>query len=51
MTSRVFWATCPQCLKAFVVSWELRAAAINLICPFCDHQFLPNEAAALDERY
>jgi uncharacterized Zn-finger protein len=49
--NRVFWATCPHCEKAFVVDWELRHAGIQLICPFCRDRFLPDEAAALDERF
>jgi hypothetical protein len=49
--SRVFWATCPQCRKAFVVSWELRHAGRQLVCPFCAKRFLPDEAASLDERH
>ena len=49
--SRVFWATCPQCVKAFVVSWELRFAGRQLICPFCARRFLPDEAVSLDERH
>ncbi|MBV8718009.1 MAG: hypothetical protein JO318_00260 [Chloroflexi bacterium] len=48
---RVFWATCPGCLKAFVVSWELRHARRQLICPYCTRRFLPDEAAELDERF
>jgi hypothetical protein len=49
--NRVFWATCPKCLKAFVVSWELRHASVHLVCPFCTNRFLPDEAVALDERF
>ena len=49
--NRVFWATCPGCMKPFVVAWELRHAAHQLICPFCSKRFLPDEAAALDERF
>ena len=48
---RVFWASCPKCLKAFVVDWELRHAGRQLICPFCGNRFLPDEAAELDERH
>jgi hypothetical protein len=50
MSERAFWATCPSCLRAFIVSWELRHAGRQLICPFCKKRFLPDEAAALDER-
>jgi hypothetical protein len=49
--NRVFWATCPSCVKAFIVNWELRNAGRQLICPFCARRFLPDEAASLDERY
>jgi hypothetical protein len=49
--NRVFWATCRKCRKAFVVSWELRHAGVQLVCPFCANRFLPDEAAALDERF
>jgi hypothetical protein len=49
--NRVFWATCPQCLKPFVVSWQLRHAGVALICPFCSRRFLPDEAVKLDERF
>lgn len=49
--ARIFWATCPKCHKPFVVSWELRHAGRKLICPFCRQRFLPDEAAALDERH
>jgi hypothetical protein len=47
---RVFWSTCPKCLKAFVVEWELRHAGVKLICPFCGNRHLPDESAELDER-
>lgn len=47
---RVFWATCPACEKQFIVNWQLRNAGLKLICPYCDNRFLPEEAAALDER-
>lgn len=47
---RIFWATCPQCEKDFLVSWELRHAGVELICPFCSDTFLPDDAKALDER-
>jgi hypothetical protein len=47
---RIFWPTCPNCRKPFLVSWELRHAGIQLHCPFCEHRFLPDEAAEIDER-
>jgi hypothetical protein len=49
--NRVFWATCPQCHKAFVVAWQLRRAGVRLVCPYCTGRFLPDEAAYLDERF
>jgi DNA-directed RNA polymerase subunit RPC12/RpoP len=49
--NRVFWATCPACVKAFIVNWELRHAGRELICPYCSKRFLPEQAASLDERY
>ncbi len=48
---RLFWSTCPKCLKAFVVAWELRHAKHQLICPYCGHRYLPDESAAIDERH
>lgn len=47
---KLFWSTCPKCLKAFVVGWELRYAKVKLICPFCNHRYLPDESASIDER-
>jgi uncharacterized Zn-finger protein len=48
---RLFWSTCPWCANAFVVAWELRHAGRQLICPFCDNRYLPDESLALDERW
>lgn len=48
---RLFWSTCPQCVKAFVVAWELRYAQRQLICPYCGHRYLPEQSAAIDERH
>lgn len=48
---RIFWAGCPSCDHDFIVNWELRYGAIALICPFCRHRFLADEAKRLDERY
>jgi DNA-directed RNA polymerase subunit RPC12/RpoP len=48
---RLWWSTCPKCKKAFVVAWELRHAKYKLICPFCDHRYLPEESAKIDERH
>ncbi len=49
-TKPIFWATCPGCGKDFLVDGSLRHAGLKLICPFCSHRFLPDEAAKLDER-
>ncbi len=48
---RIFWATCPACRGRFFCEWELRHAGVQLACPFCRRRFLPDEAAALDERW
>ena len=48
---RLFWSTCPKCIKAFVVEWALRHAGRQLICPYCSHRYLPDESAAIDDRY
>lgn len=50
-TKHIFWATCPACAKDFLVDGSLRHAGLKLICPFCAHRFLPDEAAKLDERH
>lgn len=50
-TKYIFWATCPACADAFLVDGSLRHAGLKLICPFCSHRFLPDEAAKLDERH
>jgi uncharacterized Zn-finger protein len=50
MSRKLFWATCPECLRKFVVDSSLRHADWQLICPFCGHRFLPDEAAELDDR-
>ena len=47
---KLFWSTCPKCVKAFVVGWELRHAGVKLICPFCNHRYLPDESKAIDDR-
>jgi hypothetical protein len=49
-TKHIFWATCPNCSRPFLVDGSLRYAGIKLICPFCAHRFLPDDAAELDER-
>lgn len=46
---KVFWSTCPKCLKKFIVEWELRFAGVKLICPFCGNRHLPEQSAKLDE--
>ena len=44
------WSTCPKCVKPFVVGWELRHAGVKLICPFCNHRYLPEQSKAIDDR-
>ena len=48
---RLFWSTCPKCIKPFVVEWALRHAGRQLICPYCRHRYLPDESAEIDDRY
>ena len=48
---RLWWSTCPKCKKDFVVAWELRHAKYKLICPYCDHRYLPEQSAKIDERH
>jgi predicted Zn finger-like uncharacterized protein len=48
---RIFWVGCPECQGKFYCNYnEMRHAGIKLMCPFCRHRFLPDEAAWLDER-
>ncbi len=48
---RIFWVECPHCHGKFYCNYaELRHAGIKLVCPFCQAGFLPDEAAALDDR-
>lgn len=46
---RLFWSTCPRCMKPFVVDWALRHAGLKLICPFCGNRYLPDESAKIDD--
>lgn len=46
----VFWASCPDCEKWFIVDGELRHSEYKLICPFCQRHFHADEAHALNER-
>jgi len=48
---RLWWSTCPKCHKAFVVAWELRYAKYKLICPYCDHRYLPEQSEKIDDRH
>jgi predicted Zn finger-like uncharacterized protein len=48
---RIFWVVCPECGSRFYCNYgELRHARVKLMCPSCHSRFLPDEAAALDER-
>ncbi|OFZ99407.1 MAG: hypothetical protein A3H35_19130 [Betaproteobacteria bacterium RIFCSPLOWO2_02_FULL_62_17] len=48
---RIFWAECPHCRGRFYCNHgEMRHAGVELECPFCAAKFLPEQAAALDER-
>jgi len=48
---RVFWVECCECHGRFYCDYrELRHAGVPLLCPFCHARFLPDEAAALDDR-
>jgi len=46
---RLFWSTCPKCMKAFVVEWALRHKGLKLICPYCGNRYLPDDSAAIDD--
>lgn len=48
---RIFWAECCSCHGKFYCSYQMRHAGVKLMCPFCRHRFLPEEAASLDERW
>lgn len=48
---RIFWATCPQCERAFSVDYGIRFEDVALECPYCRCKFRVEEAAALDERW
>jgi hypothetical protein len=48
---RIFWAECPGCRGRFYANYgEMRHSGVKLECPFCQKQFLPEQAASLDER-
>lgn len=48
---RIFWVECCKCHGKFYCDYVLRHAGLQLICPFCQEKFLPEEAASLDERW
>ena len=48
---RIFWVECPACRERFYCDWSLRHAGVQLICPFCQRQFRPDEAPWRDERW
>jgi hypothetical protein len=48
---RVFWVDCPTCGGRFYANHaDMRRSGVPLMCPTCRTRFLPEEAAALDER-
>ena len=48
---RVFWVECPACRDRFYCNYdEMRHAGVALLCPFCRAEFLPDDAAWLDDR-
>ncbi len=48
---RIFWVECRDCHGHFYCNYrELRHAGVPLLCPFCHARFLPDQAAALDDR-
>jgi hypothetical protein len=48
---RIFWVECGQCHGRFYCDYTLRHLGRQLICPFCKHHFLPDEAPWTDERW
>jgi predicted Zn finger-like uncharacterized protein len=49
--ARIFWVTCPACEGRFYAHYdELRHSGIALQCPYCQHEFLPSESPAVDDR-
>jgi hypothetical protein len=52
MVERIFWVECCECHGKFYCSYrEMRHTGVKLMCPFCRHEFLPDEAASLDDRW
>lgn len=46
---KVFWATCPECSGRFLCDMELRHSDYELICPFCQNEFLDSESREIQE--
>lgn len=47
---RVFWVECPECHGKHYCDWPLRHAGLKCICPYCKKEYLPDEAAWIDDR-
>ena len=48
--TKIFWVTCPKCRGEFYCHWqELRHKKIQLLCPYCSHQFLDEESPKIVE--
>lgn len=49
---RIFWAECCKCHGKFYCSYrEMRHTGVKLMCPFCRSEFLPEDAASIDDRW
>jgi len=46
---KVFWVTCPECSGRFFCDMELRNSGYELICPFCQNEFLDEESPEIEE--
>ncbi len=48
---RIFWVKCPRCGGRFYADYALRHANVQLICPYCEDEFLPNQSPEIDDRW
>jgi transcription elongation factor Elf1 len=46
---QLFWSTCPNCEREFVVSDELRNDEHQLWCPFCGNRYLASQSLKIGE--